>query len=183
VAAHLQQLRAANTLPPQAVALLNSDGFLTIPGPFSGKELHNLAEAYEQATAEASGPDLKIGGSTIRMSDLLSFHSLFDEVFLYPPLLEACSHITGEAFKLSSFLARTLRPGTPAQELHADLSRTSEDAPLFLFILSVDAFREETGRLASSLDRINGPMFRRIDFPTFGRHTPTRFLHLGNPER
>src|SRR5436309_5817387 len=52
------------------------------------------------------------------MSDLLSFNSVFDEVFLYPPLLEACSHLIGEPFKLSSFLARTVRPRTPAQELH-----------------------------------------------------------------
>ena len=140
-----QQIRAANTLPRQAVTVLNTDGFLTIPGPLSGDRFNNLAEAYDQVMAKACVLDLNVGSSTTRMSDLLSFNSVFDEVFLYPPLLEACSHFIGEPFKLSSFLARTFRPGTPAQELHADLSRTSKDAPLFGFILTVDAFREENG--------------------------------------
>jgi len=70
---------------------------------------------------------------------------VFDDIYLHPPLLEACSHIIGESFKLSSFLGRTLRGGTPAQELHADLARDSADAPLLGFILMVDSFREENG--------------------------------------
>ncbi|MFL6448640.1 MAG: hypothetical protein ACJ746_13260 [Bryobacteraceae bacterium] len=114
----LQELRAANTLPPRAVALPNTNGFLTIPGPFSGDGLHDLAEAYDHGMAEASGPDLKIGGSTTRMSDLLSFNSLLPEVFLHSPLLEACSHFIGEPFKLRSFLgenspARKASTGSP----------------------------------------------------------------------
>jgi hypothetical protein len=140
-----EQIRAANTLPRRAVTLLKTDGFVSIPGPLSGDQFANLGEAYDKVMAEACGPDLKVGSSTTRMSDLLRFNAVFDEVFLYPPLLEACSHLIGEPFKLSSFLARTLRPGTPAQELHADLSRTSEDAPLLGFILTLDAFREENG--------------------------------------
>jgi hypothetical protein len=140
-----EQIRAANTLPRRAVTVLETDGFVSIPGPLSGDQFDNLAEAYDKVMAEACGPDLKVGSSTTRMSDLLSFNSVFDEVFLYPPLLGACSHLIGEPFKLSSLLARTVRPGTPAQELHADLSRTSEDAPLFGFILSLDAFREDNG--------------------------------------
>jgi hypothetical protein len=67
------------------------------------------------------------------------------DVYLHPPLLEACSHIIGEPFKLSSFLARTLRGKTPAQDLHADLARGSEDAPLLGFILMIDSFCEENG--------------------------------------
>ena len=49
----------------------------------------------------------------------------------------------GVLFKLSSFLGRIPRAGTPAQELHVDLPRTSEDAPLFGFILMIDPFVEE----------------------------------------
>ena len=45
------------------------------------------------------------------MSDLLTYASVFHDVYLYPPLLEACSHIIGEPFKLSSFLARELSEG------------------------------------------------------------------------
>jgi len=96
-----QQLRTGNALPPQAIALLNTNGFLTMPGPFSGTGLRDLADAYDGVMAAACGPDLKIGSSTTRMSDLLSFNSLFDEVFLHPPLLEACS--LGEAGMLILF--------------------------------------------------------------------------------
>jgi hypothetical protein len=79
------------------------------------------------------------------MSDLLNYGSIFDDVYLYTPLLEACSHLIGEPFKLSSLLARTLRAGTPSQELHADLTSGSGDAPLLGFILMIDSFREENG--------------------------------------
>jgi ectoine hydroxylase-related dioxygenase (phytanoyl-CoA dioxygenase family) len=95
--------------------------------------------------AVAAGPDFKIASTTTRMSDLLAYASVFDNVYLHPPLLKACSHIIGEPFKLSSFLARTLRGKTPAQELHTDLARGSEDAPLLGFILMIDSFREENG--------------------------------------
>ena len=38
-----------------------------------------------------------------------------------------------------------MRAGTRAQELHADLPRTSPDAPLLGFILMIDPFRETNG--------------------------------------
>ncbi len=69
----------------------------------------------------------------------------FDDIFLYPPLLAACRQVIGEPFKLSSFLARTLRPNTLAQDLHADLMRDSPDAPLIGFILMIDPFRQDNG--------------------------------------
>ena len=140
-----QQIRSGDTLSCQALGEFAASGFLTIPGPLTGNRFNALAEAYDTIMAAGSGPDYKIGSTTTRMSDLLSFNSVFDEVYLYRPLLEACRHLLGEAFKLSSFLARTLRAGTPAQELHADLPRDSEDAPLLGFILMIDPFREENG--------------------------------------
>ncbi|WP_420818762.1 phytanoyl-CoA dioxygenase family protein [Occallatibacter savannae] len=79
------------------------------------------------------------------MSDLLSFSAIFDEVFLHEPLLTACSLFFEGDFKLSSFLGRTLRARTPAQALHADLPRASQDAPLLGFILMLDSFRRENG--------------------------------------
>jgi Phytanoyl-CoA dioxygenase (PhyH) len=142
---HHQQIRLGSTLPGQPVRQLEESGFVTIPGPLSGDRLDELATAYDDVMTAASGPDFKVASTTTRMSDLLSYSSVFDEVFLYPPLLEVCSQFIGEAFKLSSFLARTLRAGTPAQELHADLPRDSEDSPLLGFILMIDPFREENG--------------------------------------
>jgi hypothetical protein len=51
----------------------------------------------------------------------------------------------GRPFKLSSLTARTLRPHTPAQELHVDVRRESPDWPLLGFILMIDAFRPDNG--------------------------------------
>lgn len=140
-----QQICSGCTLPSQSVRQLVESGFVVVPGPVSGNPFNELTAAYDEVMAVATGPDFKIGSTTSRLSDLLTYGSVFDNVFIYPPLLEACGHIIGEPFKLSSFSARTLRGRTPAQELHADLARDSEDAPLLGFILMIDSFREENG--------------------------------------
>ena len=140
-----QQICSGVTLPSESVRQLIESGFVVLPGPLSGDPFNEMAAAYDEVMAVAAGPDFKVGSTTTRMSDLLTYAPVFDNVYLYPPLLEACSHIIGGPFKLSSFLARTLRGGTPAQELHADLARNSEDAPLLGFILMIDSFREVNG--------------------------------------
>jgi ectoine hydroxylase-related dioxygenase (phytanoyl-CoA dioxygenase family) len=142
---YLQQICSGNMLSGEAVRQLAEAGFAMIPGPLSGDRFNQLATTYDELMAAASGPDFKIASTTTRMSDLLSYSSVFDDVFLYAPLLEACRHVIGKPFKLSSFLARTLRAGTPAQELHADLPRDSDDAPLLGFILMIDPFRKDNG--------------------------------------
>src|SRR5215467_14140445 len=132
---HFQQICSGSALPIQSVRQLIDSGFVVVPGPVSGDPFNELTAAYDEVMAVAAGPDFNIGSATTRMSDLFNHVSMFDELFLHAPLLEACSHIIGESFKLSSFLARTLRGGTPAQELHADLTRDSPDATLLGFIL------------------------------------------------
>lgn len=143
--AHFQQIRAINKPTAETTEQLANSGFASVQGPFFGSRMSDVAQAYDEVMASGSGPDFKVGSTTTRMSDLLGHSHVFDDVFLYPPLLEACAHVIGEPFKLSSFLGRTLREETPAQELHADLPRDSEDAPLFGFILMVDSFRRENG--------------------------------------
>ena len=54
----------------------------------------------------------------------------FDDLYIFPPLLEACCRVIGRPFKLSSLLGRTLRPRSPAQELRVDVRRNSADWPL-----------------------------------------------------
>jgi hypothetical protein len=142
---HFAQIRASQELPPQMVEQLAVCGFLTITGPLSGTQFGELTDAYDQAMVEASGANLRIGSTTTRISDVLSFNPVFNEVFLFAPLLEACGHSIGEPFKLSSILGRTIRGGSSAQELHVDLPRASENAPLFGFILMIDPFQEENG--------------------------------------
>lgn len=120
-------------------------GFVVMPGPFSKESLGRMAASYDQVMASASGAHYKYASTTTRVSDLLSYDASFEDVFLYPPLLEAAIHIIGEPIKLSSLLARTLRGKTAAQELHADLPRDSADAPLVGFILMIDRFEEANG--------------------------------------
>lgn len=116
-----------------------------IPGPHAGQQLAELASAYDDMMSLASGPDFRIASTTTRMSDVLNYGPAFDDIFLYPPLHEACVHVIGEPFKLSSLLARTLRPHAFAQDLHADLMRGSDDAPLVGFIFMIDPFRKDNG--------------------------------------
>ena len=140
-----QQICSGNTLPSKSIRQLVESGFVVVPGPVSGYPFNQLTAAYDEVMSVASGPDIRIGSTTTRMSDLLNYGSGFDDVYLYPLLLEACSHIIGEPFKLSSLLARTLRAEMPSQELHVDLPRGSEDQPLLGFILMIDSFREKNG--------------------------------------
>jgi hypothetical protein len=142
---YFRQIRSGMTLSSQRVKQFVAAGFVTIPKPFPAATMSGMSAAYDRLMASAGGPDFKVASTTTRMSDLLSCSPAFDEVFLYPPLLELCGRFINEPFKLSSLLARTLRAGTASQELHADLPRRSEDAPLLGFILMVDPFREENG--------------------------------------
>jgi ectoine hydroxylase-related dioxygenase (phytanoyl-CoA dioxygenase family) len=64
---------------------------------------------------------------------------------VFPPLLGACCRVIARPFKLSSLHARTLRPHTPAQELHVDVPRESADWPLVSFIFMIDEFRPDNG--------------------------------------
>ena len=127
------------------VGPLQTAGFVKLPAAFSGAGLGQLVAAYEEVMSAAAGPQYKVGSTTDRMSNLLSSDPIFAEIFLYPPLLELCEHFFKEPFKVSSLLARTLRAGTPAQPLHADLPRNSDDAPLLGFVLMIDPFQEKNG--------------------------------------
>jgi ectoine hydroxylase-related dioxygenase (phytanoyl-CoA dioxygenase family) len=80
-----------------------------------------------------------------RASDFVNRGSGFEALYVFPPLLEACCRVIGRPFKLSSFHARTLRSGAPAEELHVDVRHRSPDWPLLGFILMVDEFRPDDG--------------------------------------
>ena len=140
-----QQIWSGSRLQSESVQQLVESGFVVVPGPLSGEGFSELIAAYDEVMAVAAGPDFRVGSTTTRMSNLLPYTSVFDELYLYPPLLEACNQVIAEPFKLSSFLARTLRGGMPAQELHSDLAPGSDDAPMLGFIFMIDSFREENG--------------------------------------
>src|SRR5262249_16364390 len=56
-----------------------------------------------------------------------------------------CSQMIGKPFKLSSFLARTVRAGSAAQAFHVDVPRGHQAWPMVNFILMVDEFRADNG--------------------------------------
>lgn len=122
--------------------------------------MRRLTAAYDAVMASASEPDLRVGTTTNRVNDLVNRGEAFDALYQFPPLLDACARVIGGPFKLSSLVARTLRPRMPAQELHVDVNRGCADWPLVGFILMVDEFRPENGAtraVPGSHQRADGP--------------------------
>ena len=128
-----------------AAAELQERGFVVLPGPVPSDRVERLANAYTAAVASATADDVKIGSTSTRVSDFVNRGAEFDPLYVFPPLLEACCLVIGRPFKLSSLHARTVRPRTPAQDLHVDVQRDSADWPLLGFILMVDEFRPDNG--------------------------------------
>lgn len=138
-------LTAGSALPVDAAAELRERGFVVLRDAVPSDRMERLADAYHDAVAAADGDDIRIGSASTRVTDFVNRGSAFDDLYVFPPLLEACCRVIGQPFKLSSFHARTLRPHTPADELHVDVRWDSAGWPLLSFILMVDEFRPDNG--------------------------------------
>lgn len=106
---------ARRELSAAAVQELRDVGFVVIPGPVTPDRLAQFAEAYDSAVASAAADDVSIGSSTTRVHDFVNRGPEFDGLYVYEPVLEACCRIIGQPFKLSTMLARTVRPYSQAQ--------------------------------------------------------------------
>ena len=124
---------------------LRERGFVVIPGPVAADGLAGLVAAYDSAVSSASPEDVAIGSTTTRVQDFVNRGPQFDGLYVHRPLLEACCHVLGRPFKLSSMLARTLRPRSPAGELHVDSRPDELGWTMVGFILMVDEFRGDNG--------------------------------------
>lgn len=129
-------------LSAQAVQDLNEIGFTVISSAIKSNNLPLVTAAYDDAVCFASSDDKRIGSSTTRVNDFANRGSEFDELYIFPPLVEACYQIIGQSFKLSSIHARTLHPNVQAQELHIDFKKDEEKFPLVGFILMIDEFQD-----------------------------------------
>ena len=138
-------LSTGRELPPDRAQELHERGFVVLSSPALVGQTYQLACAYDAQVESAAKDDVRTGSTTTRVTDFVNRGAEFDSIYIFPPLLEACCRIIGRPFKLSSFHARTLRPGTAAEELHADVRRDSADWPLVGFILMVDEFRSDNG--------------------------------------
>lgn len=132
-------------LSADAVKALYEVGFVVIPGLIAPDRLKQLSAAYDSAIALAGPDDLHVGSTTTRVSDLANRGSEFDALYIQPYLLNACSHVIGQRFKLSSIHARTLHQNTPAQRLHIDFKANEEKFPLMSFIWMIDEFCSDNG--------------------------------------
>jgi ectoine hydroxylase-related dioxygenase (phytanoyl-CoA dioxygenase family) len=129
----------------ESASVFTEKGFVVLEPIISLVTLARLAKSYDSAVATASPDQIKVGGSTTRVTDFVNRGPDFDPVYVTPPLLEICRRVIGPDFRLSSFHARTLRPQSSAGEWHVDVARGSSDWPLVGFILMVDAFTSENG--------------------------------------
>jgi hypothetical protein len=138
-------IAAGSELRPTEARELHERGFVVLPGPMSVRSMERVSRAYDSIVALASADDVHVGSTTTRVADFVNRGDEFDSLYVFAPLLEACCRVIGRDFKLSSMHARTLRPHTPAQELHVDVCRDSTDWPLVGFILMIDEFRNDNG--------------------------------------
>jgi ectoine hydroxylase-related dioxygenase (phytanoyl-CoA dioxygenase family) len=154
---------------------LDEIGFTIIPGPVPAHDLAQLVVTYDAAVNNAITDDVKVGSSTTRVRDFVNRGPEFDKLYLHPPVLKACCHIIGKPFRLSTMHARTLRPGLPAQDLHADYERDSHGWTMVGFIFMIDEFRNDNGatrfvpgsHLRSDLPQsLFGDRDRKADYPT-----------------
>src|SRR5882672_4251815 len=138
-------IAGGSELSAGAATELRERGFVVLPCLASSPRMDRLGEAYTSAEASATGDDIRIGNTSTRVTDFVNRGPAFDDLYLFPPLLEAGCQVIGGPFKLSSFQSRSLHAGAPSKGLHVDVPRDSADWPLLGFILMVDAFRPENG--------------------------------------
>lgn len=130
-------------VPSNILQQLKNNGFVVIPGPVTPDRMKDISAVYDTAFAEAD--DMRVGSTTNRVDDLVNRDASFDAFYIFPPLLKLCHGLLGHPFKLSNMIARTVRPGVPAQGLHVDFEQKGEGWPMAGFIFMVDEFREDNG--------------------------------------
>jgi hypothetical protein len=139
------RIQAAGQLGADAERELLEAGFVVIPGVVADERMDRLTLVYDRAVAGAAPPELRVGSDTTRVHGLVDGGPEFDDVYLYRPLLGACCRVIGQPFRLSSLLARTVRPWSGTQRLHVDVAADAGGWPMVGFILMVDAFDVDNG--------------------------------------
>ena len=124
--------------------LLDS-GFVVIRGPVASERMAQFAQAYDSAVTRADPADVSVGSTTTRVHDFVNRGPEFDELYIYRPVLEACCRVIGQPFKLSSLLARTVRPYSQSQPLHVDFKTDADGWPMVGLIIMVDGFMRDNG--------------------------------------
>ena len=124
---------------------LETAGFIVLPARVPQAQITEISRLYDVIVSSAAPEDIRIGSTTTRVSRLVNRAPEFDELYLCPQILEECRRIIKQPFELSTMHARTLRPRTPAQELHVDFAGAAPEWPMVGFIWMVDDFTPENG--------------------------------------
>src|SRR5688500_18092137 len=98
----LDIIAAGGELPADVARLLDDIGFAVIPGAIALTRLPTLRAAYDRAVASADPADVGSGRTTTRVWDFVNRGPEFDEIYVHPALLEACRHVLGVPFHLST---------------------------------------------------------------------------------
>lgn len=136
---------AESEFSANAAQCLNDNGFVVIQDLIAPDKLEQLSKAYDSAFAGAICGEVRIGTTSNRLNDFVNRGLEFEELSVCRPLLEACRHVIGQPFKLSSMLGRTLHPHAPAQGFHIDFRPDEERFPLVSYIWMIDEFRSDNG--------------------------------------
>jgi Phytanoyl-CoA dioxygenase (PhyH) len=140
-----RSIAAGTRLSSETLHALRNDGFVVMPGPAQPARLAELARLYDEAVSGATSDDSRIGSTTTRVRDFVNRGAEFDDLYLYPPILEACCRVIEQPFKLSTMHARTLQPRTAAQGLHVDFPSDAQGWPMVGFIFMIDEFTLKNG--------------------------------------
>jgi ectoine hydroxylase-related dioxygenase (phytanoyl-CoA dioxygenase family) len=124
---------------------LHEMGFIVTEGPIPRADMPTLSQAYDSAVALAEPTEVKEGSTTTRVTDFVNRGPEFDGLCWHAPLLHACCSIIQQPFRLSTVVARTLRPGKVPTKLHVDFPSDACGWPMVGFIFMVDEFRSENG--------------------------------------
>ena len=99
-------IAAGSELPSDAVREPDEVGFVVVPGPLAPPQLLRLRAVYDAAVSAADPADFGSGRMTTRVWDFVNRAPDFDGLYVYQPILEACCHVIGAPFHLSTMHAR-----------------------------------------------------------------------------
>ena len=138
-------LAARKGMPTDAADALAECGFVILPGPVPTEEMPRLQAAYHTAVARAAAADVGVGRASMRVNDFVNRGArLRRRVYLAARRRRLLSG--DRAAVPAQRPARADAPAAaPAQELHADVPRTSDAWPMVGLILMIDDFRVDNG--------------------------------------
>jgi ectoine hydroxylase-related dioxygenase (phytanoyl-CoA dioxygenase family) len=150
VAEQLDLASSSGRLPAAAAAQLRDEGFAVLPPQLAAARIATIAAALDAAVAAADARDRGSGRTCTRVWDFVNRGPAFDELYLFEPVLAACSLVIAAPFKLSTMHSRAINPRSPGQNLHVDFAREPQDLarnawPMLGFIVMIDAFRADNG--------------------------------------